>query len=121
MTLSRPSLALILGKLTIRMTSLFFFSKAMLSKSLSVCLSISTYPSCWKFAYIQSFPEKGDNSIPANYPFIELISCLSKAFESVLNMKKMRHLSAHNLVSDCQHGFRIGRFTGDLLAFLTES
>ena len=32
----------------------------------------------------------------------------------------MRHLSAHNLLSDCQYGFRKGRSTGDLLAFLTE-
>ena len=33
----------------------------------------------------------------------------------------MRHLSAHTLLSDCQYGFRQGRSTGDLLAFLTES
>ena len=33
----------------------------------------------------------------------------------------MRYLSAHNLLSDCQYGFRKGRSTGDLLAFLTVS
>ena len=32
----------------------------------------------------------------------------------------MRHLSAHNLLSDCQYGFLKGRSTCDL-AFLTES
>ena len=32
----------------------------------------------------------------------------------------MRYLSAHNLLSGCQYGFRKGRSTGDL-AFLTES
>ena len=32
----------------------------------------------------------------------------------------MRHLLAHNLLSDCQYGFQKGRSTGDLLAFLTE-
>ena len=31
----------------------------------------------------------------------------------------MRHLSAHNLLSDCQYGFRKGQSTGDL-AFRTE-
>ena len=33
----------------------------------------------------------------------------------------MRHLSAHNLLSHYQYGFRKGRSTGDLLAFPTES
>ena len=33
----------------------------------------------------------------------------------------MRHLSAHNLFSDYQYGFRKGRSTGGYLAFLTES
>ena len=50
-----------------------------------------------------------------------MISGLSKAFESDLNKKIMRHLSAHNLFSDCQYGFHKGRSNGDLLAFLTES
>ena len=50
-----------------------------------------------------------------------LIFYLSNTFEFVLNKKIMRHLSAHNLLSDCQSGFRKGRSTGDLFAFLTES
>ena len=33
----------------------------------------------------------------------------------------MRNLSAHKPLSDCQYGFRKGRSTGDLFAFLTES
>ena len=49
------------------------------------------------------------------------MSCLFKTFESVLNKKRMRYLSAYNLISDCQYGFRKGRSTGNLLAFLTES
>ena len=69
---------------------------------------------------IQPVPEKGDHSNPSNYRPTALISCLSKAFESVLK-KKIMHLSAHNLLSDCQYGFRKGWSTGDLLAFLTES
>ena len=48
-----------------------------------------------------------------------LISGLSITFQFVLNKKIMRHLSAHNLFSDCQYGFRKG-WSGDL-AFLTES
>ena len=43
-----------------------------------LCLSTSTFPSCWIFAYIQPFPKKGDRSNPSNYRPIALISCLSK-------------------------------------------
>ena len=90
-------------------------------KLFSLCLSTSTYPSSWKFAHIQPIPIKGDRSNPSNYRPTALIFCLSKAFESVLNKKIMRHLSAHNFLSDCQYGFRKGHSTGDLLAFLTKS
>ena len=92
-----------------------------LVKLYSVCLSTSTFPSCWKFAHIQPVPKKGDRSNPSNYRPIDLTSCLSKAFESILNRKILKHLSTHNLLSDHQYGFRKGRSTGDLLAFLTDS
>ena len=91
-----------------------------LVKLFYLCLSTSTYPSCWMFAPIQPVPKKGDRSNPSNYRSIDLISCLSKAFESVFNEKIMRYLSAHNLLSDCQYGFQKGWSTGDLV-FLTES
>ncbi|MPC33155.1 hypothetical protein E2C01_026498 [Portunus trituberculatus] len=42
------------------------------------CLSTPTFPSCWKFAYIQPVPKKGDRSNPSNYFPKALISCLSK-------------------------------------------
>ena len=45
-------------------------------------------------------------TVVSNNHSIALIFCLSKAFESVLNKKIMMHPSAHNLLSDCQYGFR---------------
>ena len=92
-----------------------------LVKLFRLCLSKSVFPSCWKFAHIQPVPKKGDHSNPSNYRPIALTSCLSKVFESILNRKILKHLSTHNLLSDRQYGFRKGRSTGDLLAFLTES
>ena len=92
-----------------------------LVKLFRLCLSTSTFPSCWKYAYVQPVPKKGDRSNPSNYRPIALISCLSKAFETILNRKFLKHLSSFNLVSDHQYGFRKGRSTGDLLAFLTNS
>ena len=68
-----------------------------------LCLSTSTFPSCWKFAYIQPVPKKGDRSNPSNYRPIALISSLSKVFETILNRKILKHLSLHNLLSDCQY------------------
>ena len=92
-----------------------------LVKLFRLCLSTSIFPSCWKYAYVQPVPKKGDRSNPSNYRPIALLSCLSKAFETILNRKVLRHLSSSNLVSDRQYGFRKGRSTGDLLAFLTDS
>ncbi len=66
-------------------------------------------------------PKKGDRSNPSNYRPIAFISCLSKAFETILNRKFLKHLSSFNLLSDHQYGFRKGRSTGDLLAFLADS
>ncbi len=91
-----------------------------LVKLFRLCLSTSTFTSCWKYAYVQSVPKKGGRSNPSNYRLIALISCLSKAFKTILNRKFLKHLSSFNL-SNHQYGFRKGRFTGDLLAFLTDS
>ncbi|XP_050710739.1 uncharacterized protein LOC126995293 [Eriocheir sinensis] len=92
-----------------------------LVKLFRLCLSTSTFPSCWKYAFIQPVPKKGDRSNPSNYRPIALLSCLSKAFESILNRKIQKHFSTSDLLSDRQYGFRKGRSTGDLLAFLTDS
>ncbi len=92
-----------------------------LVKLFRLSLSTSTFPSCWKYAYEQPVPKKGDRSNPSNYRPIALISCLSKAFETILNRKFLKHLSSFNLLSDHQYGFRKGRSTGDLLAFITDS
>ncbi len=70
---------------------------------------------------MQHVPKKSDCSDPSNYRPIALISCLSKAFESILNRKFLKHLSSFNLLSDHRYGFRKGRCTGDLFAFLTDS
>ena len=91
-----------------------------LAKLFQLRLSTFAFPSCWKFAYIQPVPRKGDRSNPSNYRPIALISCLSEVFESILNRKVLKHLSFHNLLSDHQYSFNEGRFTSDL-GFLIES
>ncbi len=92
-----------------------------LVKLFRLCLSTSTFPSCWKCAYVQPVPKKGDRSNPSKYRPIALFSYLSRTFETILNRKFLKHLSSFNLLSDHQFGFRKGRSTGYLLAFLTDS
>ncbi len=92
-----------------------------LVKLFRLCPSISIFHSCWKYAYVQPVPKKGDRSNPSNYLSVALLSCLSKAFETILNRKIHMHLSASILLFDPQYGFRKGRSTGDLLAFLSNS
>ncbi len=76
---------------------------------------------CWKYAFIQPLHKKSDRSNPSNYSLIALLSCLSKAFESILNRKIQKLLSTSDLLSDSQYGFRKGCSTGDLLTLLTDS
>ncbi len=92
-----------------------------LVKLFRLFLSTSTFPSCWKYSYIQPVPKKGDRSNPSNYRPIALLSCLSKAFETILNKWFLKRLSNFNLLSDRQYGFRKKRSAGDLLAFLANS
>ncbi len=91
-----------------------------LVKLFRLCLSTSTFPSCWKYAYVQPVPKKGDRSNPSNYRPIALLSCLSKAFESILNRNIQKHLSTFYLPSDRQYAFLKRRSTGDLLSLLTD-
>ncbi len=49
-----------------------------LVKLFRLCLSTSTFPSSWKYAYVQPLPKKGDRSNPSNYRSLALLSCLSK-------------------------------------------
>ncbi len=91
------------------------------SKLFRLCLPTSAFPFCWKYAYIQPVPKKGDRSNPSNNRPIALLPCLSRAFETIINKKILKHLFASNFLSDRQYGFRKGRSTGDILPFLTSS
>ncbi len=89
-------------------------------KLFHLCLSTSTFRSCWKYAYMQPVPKKGDRSNPSKYRPLALPSCLSKVFETIFNRKILKHLSASNLLSGRQYRFHEGRSPADL-TFLTNS
>ncbi len=123
-----PSLASILRRLMDLMEYILSFFRPVLLCWHPPCLvklfllwSTSTFPSYWKYAYMQLVLKKGDRSNSSNYRPIGLLSCLSKAFESILNWKIQKHISTSDFLSDCQCGFRKERSTGDLLSLLIDS
>ncbi len=123
---SIPSLGLTLGRLMDLMEFLLLFSKLCLRadtlvKLFHLCLWTSTFPSCCKYACIQPVAKKGDRSNSSNYRPVALLSCLSKAFETILKQWFLKYMSTFNLLSDRQYGFRKERSAGDLLAFRTDS
>ena len=82
-------------------------------------LKFCTYPSSWKYSFVQPVPKKGDRSDPSNYRPIALTSTIAKVFETLLNCHIIKHLESLSLLSDHQYGFRKARSTGDLLSYLT--
>ena len=63
-------------------------------------------PSVWKKAHIVPIYKKGSKSSPANYRPISLTSVLCKLCEHIIHCAVIRHLTANNILSDAQHGFR---------------
>ncbi len=62
-----------------------------------LCLLTSTFPPNWKHA--NTVPNNGDRSKPSNYRPISLLSCLSKAYKTILNREALKHLSAFDLLT----------------------
>jgi len=55
------------------------------------------------------FFRKGKKSDPANYRPISLTFVASKILEHIVHSFIMKHLNDHNILTDCQHGFRAKR------------
>ena len=71
-------------------------------------------------ANVQPIPKKGAANNPENYRPIAICSALSKVMESMVNYHLVNYLESNSLLNDRQYGFRRGRSTGDLMAFLSE-
>lgn len=79
-----------------------------LVKLFHICLCTTTFPSPWKFAYIQPVAKKCDScdlSSSLKLPTYKL-SCLSQALEYILHRNIQKHLSVNNLLTHLQYGFR---------------
>ena len=90
-----------------------------LCRLFSLSFKLGQFPDCCKLAHIQPIPKKGDKTSPSNYRPIALVSLLSKVMEKAINSQLLSILEKSKLLNDRQYGFRQGRSTGDLLAYVT--
>ncbi|PFX11162.1 LINE-1 retrotransposable element ORF2 protein, partial [Stylophora pistillata] len=70
-----------------------------------------TVPRRWREANVCAVFKKGKKSDPANYRRISLTFVASKILEHIVHSYIMKHLNDHNILTDCQHGFRAKTFT----------
>lgn len=69
-------------------------------------LQVGVYPNNWKLGYINPIHKSGTRSDPSNYRGINIMSCLGKLFNSVLNARLDEFLNANNVISKTQIGFQ---------------
>ena len=74
-----------------------------------------TAPHRWKEADVCAVFKKGKKSDPAK----TYISCVAKILEHIVHSFIMKHLNKHNILTDCQHGFRAKRSTDAANSHLT--
>ena len=78
-------------------------------KLFTTSLQTGALPSQWKEANVTCIFKKGDKSSPGNYRPVSLTSVLCKTLEKIVREEIMKHLNKHDLLSDCQYGFRQNR------------
>ena len=83
----------------------------MLTLLFQASIKQSIVPTEWKQAHISPIFKKGDRSLPLNYKPISLTCVCSKykLLEHIIYSAIMKHLTTHNILTDAQHGFRLGR------------
>ena len=70
-----------------------------------------TVPHKWKEANVCAVLKKGKKSDPANYRPISLTCVASTILDHIIHSFIMTHLNDHNILTECQHGFRAKRST----------
>ena len=66
-------------------------------------------PDDWRHANVTAIFKKGSRQDPANYRPVFLTSLCSKVLEHVIVNHILKNLNNHNILHDCQHGFRARR------------
>ena len=69
-------------------------------------LQIGTVPADWKQANVLVVFKKGQHYDPANYWLASLTCLCCKLLEHVIVSNMVKHVDQHEILTDCQHGFR---------------
>eukprot|EP00061_Rhincodon_typus_P001060 g13600.t1 len=81
---------------------------APLAKLFQYSCNTGIYLTMWKIAQICPVNKKQDESNPANYCPISLLSIIGKVMEGVIDSAIKQHVLSNNLLSDAQFGFHQG-------------
>ena len=69
-------------------------------------LQTGTVPDDWKNANVSAVFKKGQRYDPANYRPVSLTCLCCMMLEHIIVSNVMKHVDGHNILTDCQHGFR---------------
>ena len=80
----------------------------------NIILDTGILPDSWLEGIIRPiYKRKGNPSEPENYRPITILSCFSKLFTAVLNLRLHHFLEQNNILEENQAGFRAGYSTTD--------
>ena len=66
-------------------------------------------PEDWRYANVTKLFKKGDRFKASNYRPVSLTCLCCKLQEHILTSNILKHLDTHDILTDCQHGFRARR------------
>ena len=66
-------------------------------------------PDDWRSANVSAIFKKGDRFKASNYRPVSLTSLCCKVQEHIITSNILKHLEEHDILTDCQHGFRARR------------
>ena len=69
-------------------------------------LDQGTVPEDWKTANVAPIFKKGDRGLASNYRPVSLTCISCKVLEHFIVSQMRDHMEQHNILVDCQHGFR---------------
>ena len=72
-------------------------------------LQEGTVPDDWRHANVTAINKKGARHDAANYRPVSLSSLCCKLLEHAIVSNTVKHLEKHDILNDCQHGFRAKR------------
>ena len=66
-------------------------------------------PTDWRQANVIPIFQKGEKYLASNYRPVSLTCICCKLLEHIIVSNILKHLDLHNILVDCQHGFRAKR------------